>query len=512
MRDLAYWLARAARADDPEGWAVGQRVLERLEAREWLLLDHVARSATWRGQAPVSGAGWLGTHAAEASGFVAAVTSLHVDGRIRQRAARVLSRLDGPVPVTALAVRLLDHVPQVRDEALVGLRGVLGLGSAEAVLDVLLAGRGRLHAPTALASVEEVLLERVAPHDLVSALLDGDRRDVRRWALTRGHDRFTSSELLQVVATDPDQWLRAAAARRLLDVADPAQLQALLVARSVEARLVALTRLPDAALSHDTLSTLLVDRAPRVRAQARWRARRRGLDVAHWYREMIGVPALTGRVLAAVLDGLVASGGVEDVDLFLGHLGHRLPRVRSAAIVGVTTHAPHDLAVRTLGGVLLDPSPRVSSAAARALIRVRAPLSVAEPAWASTQPWSRRAAWRVARESGSWDRLEADLRALNDDDAHQAAAGLHGVRDWLMTRAATTWAVPSDAQRDRIEALLARDAVGDTVRRSVGFHAGIKAAPAPEPPASEPAPAPGAGTALSRILRWRPSAPKSPLR
>lgn len=146
-RNLVQSLAVAARDGDAEARSEGLRALNSCDARGWLLLDQVARSMAGRGDSPLGGPqGWLSADLTEPTGFVAAVTSLHTDGRVRQRATRVLATLPGRVPVTALAVRLLDHVEQVRDGAAVALLGRLGAEDAAPFLRILLAGRDRRRA------------------------------------------------------------------------------------------------------------------------------------------------------------------------------------------------------------------------------------------------------------------------------------------------------------------------------------------------------------------------------
>jgi hypothetical protein len=481
-RDLVTELALAATDGGTDAWVAGARLLEQLDGRSWLLLDEAARSYTHPVGTPVSGTqGWLGTSASEPTGFVVAVTGLHVDGRIRQRATRVLAEKGGRLATTALAVRLLDHVPQVRDEAQRALFPRLDAGGAEAVLSVLLAGRERQHAQMAVAWVRDAVLDRIPIAELVSTLLRTDQRDVRRWAFTVGHERrvLTSEQLLSAVQSDPDQWLRAACSEWLGEVAEPQQLHALLSSKLVKARHVALTRIPDGALSDDDVARLLADQAPRVREQAQWRARRRGVDAADWYRSQLTAPAMAARNLAACLDGLAAVGGTQDLEAFMAHLHHESVRVRAAAVTGVSTHADREKALTILEPVLVDTSPRVSSTAARALARLQASGTAAQAAWDSTQPWSRRAAWRLSRAGGSWDRVEADLRAAADTDPQLASLGLAGIGNWLKAGAATTWAVLSMGQRACIRDLLETGALDDTTRRTVAFHARIQLPPAP---------------------------------
>ncbi|GAB2586758.1 hypothetical protein GCM10009593_27240 [Microlunatus antarcticus] len=288
---------------------------------------------------------------------------------------------------------------------------------------------------------------------------------------------LTVERMLDVVRSDPDQHLRAAAAEWLLNVANTEQLHELVTARSVEARLAAVTYLPDDVLVDKDLVSLLLDRAARVREQARWRARRRGIAPATYYRDQIGDAALAPRSLAASLDGLAVTGSTDDLPVFIDHLRHPSAAVRTAALTGLSLLGQTDLVLNALETALLDQSPRVTSTAARALVRLRALPSRAEAAWASPQPWTRRAAWRTARGGGSWDRVEADLRAAADTDPQVAALGQSGIRNWLSTSAATTWAKLSDNQHKRIQTLLASRSVSEPTTMAVAFHARIQLQP-----------------------------------
>jgi hypothetical protein len=489
-RELALRLAPDASKGTAEGWRQGERVLAGLDGRAWLLLDQAARTFTYDEGTPVSGViGWLGPDVGEPSGFVAAVTSLHVDGRFRERAVQVLAQLTGPVVTTALSVRLLDHVPQVRDQAFQALRSRLDLETAEVVLDVLLAGRERQHAAAALAAVKASLLRSTDERLLVSTLTVSERRRVRRWAYTVGHERdlLSPDRLLAAVQQDPDQWVRAACAAWLMAVPDPRMLTALLDVNNVEARLVALTRTSDDDLTDDALARLLTDRAPRVREQARWRAHRRELDLASFYRLEIG-NADAPRVLAACLDGLANVGNEMDLPTCTEHLSHSSARVRAAAVTAVLARADREEAIRILTPTLLDPSPKVSATAARGLARLNVPPATAEDAWASARPASRRAAWRLTRESGGWHRAEADLRACCDEDEHLSSLGHAGIRNWLDVGAATTWERLPEPQRERLAHLLPASGLDHDRQRIVAFHAGIKMPPTSTPVRADPSP------------------------
>lgn len=270
------------------------------------------------GGTPVSGTrGWLGSSLDEATGLVATVTSMHVDGRFRQRAVRVLSAGRSPLRPSALGLRSLDHVAEIREDAATALLAHLELHSAGPSLAVLLAARRRRRSAGVLAAFARRLLAHAGVEGIVADLGHSPDRLVRRWSYELGHDHGALSVeiLLDVVHGDDDQLLRATAAQWLAESAEPQILAALLTARSTDARLVALSRLPDQYLPPPTLLPLLADRSGRVREIARWRAKRAGLDAAEWYRGELTTASGGPRHLAACLDGVAAAGLGADREL-----------------------------------------------------------------------------------------------------------------------------------------------------------------------------------------------------
>lgn len=475
--DDARALARAvveAAANGSEQEAA-ELLLDGLDGRAWLALDQAARAFDWRtGRAPVSGpVPSLGIARTGAELLTLIAASLHVDGRIRQRAVEALASVDAPLATSALTVRALDHVAQVRGPALEATFARLDLAHAEPILEILIAGRERDSARRMLASAIESLGRRYSVAEIAARLTVSPRRGVRRWAFTFVHreDGMTADDLAEAARSNGDQWVRASCAEWLSHT-NPERLGALLDARSVEARLIAIARVPDALLTAAALDGLLVDRAARVREIARTRARCRGVDVASHYRRLAaGEP--TPRELVACLDGLAWSGDVQDITLAVGALSHGAVQVRAAAISAVVARADSATAVQAIGPCLVDPSARISSVAARALARAGAAPEVAANAWASDLVSSRRAAWRLTRVSGGWNRVEADLRASCDRDASLAGLGRAGVRNWLETAAATTWEPLSDVQRERMAALLPLSGLDERRSALLAFHAGI---------------------------------------
>lgn len=475
-------------------WPRLARDLGRLSGREWLILDAAARSYRLGYSMPISGVrGWLGPNLGEPGGVVAAVTSMHVDGRIRERATLALAGSSGAIAVSAAAVRLLDHVEQVRTAAATSITALLVAQPSPDLLirayDVVLAGRDRLQGSGALATLERLARRLFRQPDFINVLIGASARRVRRYGFRLANDLGILSvpRLLEAVRVEEDQLIVAWCADWLYERAAPTDFASLLEARSAFVRQVAVLRVDDSSLSDAGLLRLAADRAPRVREAARFRARKRGLDVAAWYRGQLD-PEESATRMAAILDGLLDVGDASDLPAFRAAMSDARPRIRAVALRGVATWSTREEAIELVAPMLLDPSTRVSAAASRVLARAGGPSSIADEAWESGQPGSRRAAWFLTRSRGGWDAVESDLRLANDADPELAGLGRTQLSNWLATRAATTWQPLPDSQRARIGELL--DAWDGSVdlKRTVAFHAGIRPLPgetrqpAPEAP------------------------------
>lgn len=497
-------LARAVVDSSEHEWPRLGATLRSLSGREWLILDAAARSYRFHYATPVSGVrGWMGPNLAEPSGLVAAVTSLHVDGRMRERATLALSGLGGTISVAAAAVRLLDHVEQVRRAATQALSALLNAQPAGdhliRALDVVLAGRDRYLGPAALEAVEQLGHRIYDATDYAELLMTAAPRNVRRHGFKTANrlGLLSVPRLLQAARDEEDQLIVAWCADWLYERGAPEDFADLLNARSALLRQSAVLRADGDVLSDDQLLEMAGDRAPRVRESARHRARKRGLDVAGWYRAQLGSELTAGRK-AALLDGLLASGDTADLSLFQEALYDASPRVRAVALRGVAAWGGRDEAISQVAPLLTDPSSRVSTAAARVLARAGASAAVADEAWSSHLPSSRRAAWYLTRSSGGWDAVESDLRLATDPDTELAGLGRAQVNNWLTTRAATTWQPLPDGQRSRIAALIDTWDVSTDLKRNLAFHAGIRPLPGEEGRADQ-----AAEVLPMRPKRWR---------
>lgn len=495
--DQAFRLARGARKGTTGQWQAGAQHLASLSGHEWLLIDAVARIATPFG-VPVSGGGeWLTSSFDEPSSFVAAVASLHVDGRVRERAVRLLADRAGPLAAKALAVRALDHVPQVREAALRGLAGITDVGLVDDVMSVLLAARSKRHGSSALEAVAGLLRERVSEPGVVEALMTSADREVRRWGFRLALDGgvLTREHLRGALRDENDQRVLAWCVYGLMARALPGDAAELLSSRRAEVRLGALEKVTEGELSDADLLELVVDRSARVREMARRRAARRGLDLRAWLRQEVAGDRRGASRRAACLEGLLDVGDADDLGRFGAAAADTSSRVRAVAVAGIALRCTPDGAWQALSPMLLDASPRVAASAARALARSGAPAGCAADAWRSAQPWSRRAAWMLSRAAGSWDRVEADLRAALDADERLSGHGDSGLLNWLDTKAATTWEPLPPDQGERIAGLLVRWPGVDEHKRVIAFHAGLtRAVMGPGPTHEED---------RSRGSRWR---------
>lgn len=473
INQLLEELVVAALSSDEAVRRRGQERLLACSGAVWLRLDDCARGGEVRAAVVTGLSGWLSPLARGTSGFTAAVAGMHPDGRIRQRATQLLADGRGRLRAAALAVRCLDHVPEVRTDALAGLVGLTLPAEADIAIGVLTAAAGRTAAMTAMARYTEQLFTDAAAGETTRMLRTSRDQGVRRWAwntsLIRG--LLDVTEITAAAVAEPDQLIRARCVDWLARDRTPDVLVRLLDGRFVDGRSAALEHLPNQWLPDGRLERALLDRSAQIRELAQWRMRRRDLDPAAVYRVHLGRG--TARDVAACLAGLAAVGSPADRDKVEGYLHHDRPRVRAAAIGAFTRTAPQTAQLDLIPPLLLDPSPRVATAAGRALARAGAAPVVAADAWASEQVWSRRAAWQVQRAAGSWHRLEADLRASNDDDVALAGPGRAEVLNWLERTAASTWSPPPPAHQQLIGDLLATSSFDATARRQVAFHAGL---------------------------------------
>jgi hypothetical protein len=474
-RALAESLDEAVDGADPGAAARVMTRLAALDGRGWLRLDERARRTYWDRSPLGQATGWPVRLAADSSGIAAVAGSMCRDGRVREAAVAVLARTPGPVAAAALAVRAADWVPQVSSAAVAATLGRTGVEDAAVVVPIMLAlrerRRGRQAADRYLARLAEGLTGTLA------ALGRAGERSARLWALDMLAARglLAAGELEARAMGDRDPVVALWCARQL--AAPSGQLPAgagprLLGSARVAVRAFAAGHLADDLLSREVLRTLLTDRSGAVRSVARWRWTRRGEDPGPVYRELLTAPL--PRQVAAALEGLDDVGDSCLPTAAVPFLAHPSPRVRCAAVHAVGRHSePGDIPAQ-LAQVLRDDSGKVVTAALQYLRGYPLPPGVLADLDMAGTSRSRRTALAIRQGMGPWDRVQADLAAINGPDLDLAETGRTDLLAWLQHDAASTHGRPSPSQAAQIVALLANSALTSTQRRAVAFVAGIR--------------------------------------
>jgi hypothetical protein len=484
-RALAESLAEAVKDANPDTAARVMTRLAGLDGRGWLRLDESARRTYW-GQWPlgqVTGwwlrlgrvTGWRLQLAGDDNGLAAVAGSMWRDGRVREVAVAMLARMPGPVAAAALAVRTADWVPQVSSAAVAAALSRTGVQDAAVIVPIMLALRERLRGRPAADRYLAALAE--GPAETLAKLGQSGERSARLWALeTRaGRGLLGAGELEARAMRDRDPVVAVWCARQL--TAPSGQLPAgagprLLGSARAAVRAFAAGHLADDLFPAEVLRALLADRSGPVRSVARWRWTQRGEDPGPVYRELLAAPL--PRQVAAALEGLDEVGDGCLPTVAVPFLAHPSPRVRYAAVHAVGRHSePADIPAR-LAQVLRDESGKVVTAALRYLRGYPLPPGVlAELDMADTSR-SRRTALAIRQGMGPWDRVQADLTAINGPDLDLAETGRTDLLAWLQHDAATTYGRPSPSQAAQIAALLSASTLSGGQRGAVAFAAGIR--------------------------------------
>jgi hypothetical protein len=449
--------------------------LSALSGRGWLRLDEAARLRGLRQESPLDRVSDWPALLAAGEQVAAVAASMSRDGRLREGGVAVLARMPGSVPAGALTVRTADWVPQVASAAVAAVRERVTPGDLAAVVPVMLAlaerYRGRRPAEGFLASTA------TGSAETLTALAAGGQRASRLWALEALTQRslITADYLASLAVRDHDPVVALWCARKLVTAAGalPAEtgLRMLASARA-GVRAFAVQHVGEEQLSQGHLRRLLVDRSGAVRSIARWRWTQRWGSPAPVY-----LAALTaeGRpsILAAGLQGLdeVRDGSLPQAAV--PFLADPSPRVRYAAVQAVGHHgSPHDI-LSHLAPMLQDHSNKVVNVALRHLRGYPLPPGVLAGLDDSGTARARRTALSVRQRIGSWERIRADLLAMNGQDPELADAARTDLLAWLQHGAATTYGKPDASQSAEITEALGTARLTDKERREVAFVAGI---------------------------------------
>ncbi|MGC7095141.1 hypothetical protein ACPZ19_10790 [Amycolatopsis lurida] len=395
------------------------------------------------------------------------IAACHGDGFVREAAVTELAGRDDFAALPVLALRAADWVPQVRERARDACRWYLEHAPGLAVpslLPVAWAVRAR-QTGSWLAEVLEDLLRDGPPEAMNAALTVADWRSRRAaYHIVLASGRLDTERLLHAAATDPDLPIRLLCAKAAMR-ADGGAARLLLSSRTAAIRAEALRALGEPGPAIDALP----HRSALVRATAQFILRGAGVDAAAHYRELLAAHTPPAPPLIA---GLGETGA--DVELLRPWLAHPSSRGRAETVRALRRHGRTTR--KLLLPLLTDP---VSSVTRQVTLSLRREALDEQVLWPLLRqphpPHVRMAALQLLRAQGSWTRLTADLRLVDDEEPAIRAEARNDLTTWLTHDAATAYTAPQATRADELSALLNEKVTtlgADRVRR-LRFHLGL---------------------------------------
>lgn len=352
-----------------------------------------------------------------------AVASLHADGRLRERAVRRMAQFPMPVLVPFLVLRAADFVPQVREAARAVLANMLFDGprrslDAAAGMAAVLARRER--AGFALAQVRGGIAAAPVAQIEQWLAVRGTPVPVRRMAADQA-TRLPLATVARLAGAEADPATRdrlaETAVRGALWTGRHEFIRALALSCSPDVRAIALAGLLRAGMAEEAAG-FLADPSPKVRASARFAARRAGIDVLARYRDLAGGEHAVPGALLGLAEEAARTGAAELVRMIEPRLADPAPRMRAAAVTALQLLDAVD--VDLISPLLADPASPVVRAAADALrscVRSLDPgllLGLLDEQGRATG--ARRAIYRLAREHSVALFLAAALSCVGGGD------------------------------------------------------------------------------------------------
>lgn len=393
------------------GLAETEAWLAAASAREMLRIDYYARQARY--PVPVLGRAkdWK---LRNATPVVAALASMHPDGRLREQAVRVLCVSAGAVSDRALAVRVTDHVEVARELAEEELLRRTTLAQAEQIVPLLqrISRRGR-----GSGVLARYLRAVVAAQDEASvwACLRCSRDfDVRRTAFRHSLETglLGLPDAVRLLPRERDQVVRRLLIGVIADSATPDVIaKQLLRGRSAESRVLGLVKLTAAQLDPVAVERLLLDRSVLVRLWARLRWQEMGRDPVEVYATVArssAPPVVRARAYAGLaeigteIDRAEIVELAQSADLALKKTGLSLLRGKAVAAEVpwlLREMTGEDSRVARLAGEVLSSSPQLWSVADLAVLKD------------SADPALQLRGWWLHRSLGGWEAVIADLES-----------------------------------------------------------------------------------------------------
>jgi hypothetical protein len=286
---------------DTAGCEAAQSWLMTVPARDLLRIDGFARQ--WRYEGPTMGKSQQWTHRVlKRTELAPALASMHPDGYLRERAVEALAHAHDQLSDRMLALRVADHVEQVRERALQEVISRTDLSEADVIAPVFQRFEVRSRGAEARTIYLNELEARHGQEQLWAHLRGSADRDLRRVAFCHSIEQqyLTVDEAVRHLERDRDQIVRRLMANLVAEAADPEVIRAaLLHSRVAEARVLGLVKLAPPELGANDVEALLTDSSVLVRFWARRRWTELGGDLIEAYRSAIkSAPTPTRRANA----------------------------------------------------------------------------------------------------------------------------------------------------------------------------------------------------------------------
>ncbi|MCE1179006.1 MAG: hypothetical protein LWW86_08260 [Micrococcales bacterium] len=328
----------SAVADDPGGLEVAGAWLSGLTAAQLLRVDGLARQ--WRREGPALGTAqeWTKEVMNDPTPVCAALASMHADGFVRERAVARLATAEGLLADRALALRLTDHVPAIREAAARAVLVRTTQASAMRIMPILELIRDRLRAGDVRALYLRQLIDERGEAVVLAAMREPEDRDLRRAAFRQSlaSGLLAVEDAVSALRIESDQVVRSLLSRAIAETAPPDIVtNVLLTSGTAEARALGLVRLTAEEINPALLKELLVDTSVLVRMWARTRWADLGREALPTYRAMAADRNLSPRLRARAYTGVLEAGGAIDHDEAL-----ELLRQGQPALVG-GSQTPH---------------------------------------------------------------------------------------------------------------------------------------------------------------------------
>ena len=440
----------AAFAFDPFGLDAAHVWLAGLSAAQLLRVDGLARQWRWEGSALGRAQQWSEGVMKNPATVVAALASMHADGFVRERAVARLATSDDGLADRALALRLTDHVPVVREAAANAVLTRVNEASATRILPILELLRDRQRIGDVRGLYLHRLIDELGAAAVWATMRDSDDRGLRRAAFRESLavGLLDTGDAVSALRSETDQVVRSLLSRYIAKHAPPDVVsEVLLNSGTAEGRALGLVRLKADQIDPVTLQRLMVDTSVLVRMWARTRWAELGNQALPSYLAMARDSDLPARLRARAYTGILEAGGSisHDESLELVRCGE--PPLVKVGLRRLADIAEPDDVVQLFDMVRLG-SNKEARLASLALARLRRSWSLDDltPMKKSSDSQLRRRAWWVHRGLGGWEETLADLELLRDNDLKLARHGRSFTSPMYLQ--------PTDAQRQRLRTFI----------------------------------------------------------